>query len=151
MSLLFSQITNYWTRAQYFHAQCHASEPRGFGDLPAPISSGTHIHATERSLKDYWKYLPETKARCLAILTKSNIRLGGGPTISRSSVCTTFSRSFQKKGYIGLAPEYAVPGDMICMIFGAKVPFVLRKAPEKWFELAGETYVYGIMMEKQWI
>jgi hypothetical protein len=57
----------------------------------------------------------------------------------------------KKKGYIGLAPEYAVPGDMMCMIFGAMVPFVLRKAPEKWFELAGETYVYGIMMEKQWI
>jgi hypothetical protein len=37
------------------------------------------------------------------------------------------------------------------MIFGAIVPFVLMKAPEKWFELAGETYAYGIMMEKQGI
>ena len=34
---------------------------------------------------------------------------------------------------------------MMCMIFGAMVPFVLRKAPEKWFELAGETYVHLIM------
>jgi hypothetical protein len=38
-----------------------------------------------------------------------------------------------------------VPGGMICMTFGAIVPFVLRKAREKWFELAGETYVHGIM------
>jgi hypothetical protein len=36
---------------------------------------------------------------------------------------------------------------MIYIIFGAIVPFVLMKAPEKWFELAGET----VMMEKQWI
>jgi hypothetical protein len=96
MSLLFSQIANYWTRAQYFHAQCHASELRGFRVLPAPISSGTHIHATERSLMDYWKYLPETKARYLAILTRLKLRLDGGE-LSPAAVSAQLSAVHFKK------------------------------------------------------
>jgi hypothetical protein len=130
MSLLFNQIANYWTRAQYLHAQCHASKLRGFGDLPAPISSGTHIHATERSLKDYWQYLPETKARCLAILTRLKVRLGGGIYWIGTRICG--SRRYDMHDIWS--------DSSVCV-----------KAPERWFELAGETYVYGIMMEKQWV
>ena len=48
-------------------------------------------------------------------------------------------------GYVGLAPKHALPGDKICVIFGAIVPFVLRKMPGKGFELMGEAYVHGVM------
>jgi hypothetical protein len=49
------------------------------------------------------------------------------------------------KGYVGLAPEHAVPGDILCVIIGAIVPYVLRRVPEGGFELVGEAYVHGIM------
>ncbi|PMD46045.1 HET-domain-containing protein [Hyaloscypha variabilis F] len=56
-----------------------------------------------------------------------------------------FRPFFSKKGYIGLAPEFAAPGDTICVILGAIAPYVLRKVSGGGFELVGEAYVHGIM------
>jgi len=50
-----------------------------------------------------------------------------------------------EKGYVGLAPKHALPGDKICVILGAIVPYVLRRVVEEGFELVGEAYVHGIM------
>jgi hypothetical protein len=49
------------------------------------------------------------------------------------------------KGYVGLIPAHSEPGDLICIIFGAIVPFVLRKLQNGQYELIGEAYVHGIM------
>jgi len=49
-------------------------------------------------------------------------------------------------GYIGLCPKYAVPGDKIVYLRGAKVPFVLRPTSrENEFTLVGEVYLHGFM------
>ena len=48
-------------------------------------------------------------------------------------------------GYVGLLPVHSKPGDLICIIFGAIVPFVLRKLDNGQYELIGEAYVHGIM------
>lgn len=48
-------------------------------------------------------------------------------------------------GYVGLLPAHSKRGDLICIIFGAIVPFVLRKLDNGQYELIGEAYVYGIM------
>jgi hypothetical protein len=56
-----------------------------------------------------------------------------------------FRPFISKKGYIGMAPEFANPGDAICIIFGAIAPYILRRHPDKRYELMGETYVHGIM------
>jgi hypothetical protein len=50
-----------------------------------------------------------------------------------------------EKGYVGLAPKHALPGDKVCVILGAIVPYVLRRVGEEGFELVGEAYVHGIM------
>jgi hypothetical protein len=49
------------------------------------------------------------------------------------------------EGYVGLVPAHSLPGDSICILYGAIVPFVLRRAINGEFELVGEAYVYGIM------
>jgi len=49
------------------------------------------------------------------------------------------------KGYVGLVPAHSLPGDFICILYGAIVPFVLRRVANGTFELVGEAYVYGIM------
>lgn len=49
------------------------------------------------------------------------------------------------EGYVGLVPAHSRPGDIICVIFGAIVPFVLRKLQNEQYELIGEAYVFGIM------
>ncbi|OCL05183.1 hypothetical protein AOQ84DRAFT_299424, partial [Glonium stellatum] len=35
-------------------------------------------------------------------------------------------------------------GDVVCILFGADVPFILRKT-ETGYRLVGESYVHGIM------
>jgi hypothetical protein len=56
-----------------------------------------------------------------------------------------FQPFISKKGYFGMAPEFVSHGDAICIIFGAIAPYVLRRHPEKGYELIGEAYVHGIM------
>lgn len=63
-----------------------------------------------------------------------------------SAVCG-FRRFFKTSGrFYGLAPCAAKEGDLICILFGSTVPFVLRldDASGKW-GLVGECYVHGFM------
>ena len=56
------------------------------------------------------------------------------------------SRAFfrTREGYIGLGPDYLEIGDIICVLFGGRVPYILR--PEKdYFLLVAECYVQGVM------
>jgi hypothetical protein len=68
-----------------------------------------------------------------------------------------------EKGYIGMVPPLSInrdekgEGDVICLIRGAQVPFVLRPvmsvdptsdatpAERRQFQLVGEAYIHGIM------
>ena len=51
-----------------------------------------------------------------------------------------------EKGRLGLAPSSIQAGDTICVFFGGKVPFSLRKTPdEDWYTLVDETYLHGFM------
>jgi hypothetical protein len=72
-----------------------------------------------------------------------------------TSVLTgTYNRRFfiSEKGYIGLAPSNAAPGDKIAVLFGGKVPYILRRnepastgtSGTTWTFL-GDSYVHGIM------
>lgn len=56
-----------------------------------------------------------------------------------------FRPSISRKGYVRLAPTSALPGDIVCVVFGAIVQYVLRRISGKGFELVGEAYVHGIM------
>jgi hypothetical protein len=56
------------------------------------------------------------------------------------------------KGYIGMGPPHTKSGDQVWILYGGRVPFVLRKAPEnsalsetQKFTLVGDAYVHGIM------
>ena len=45
---------------------------------------------------------------------------------------------------LGLVPDFAKPGDLVCVLDGSSTPMVLRKI-ERDFESIGECYVHGIM------
>jgi hypothetical protein len=49
------------------------------------------------------------------------------------------------KGYIGFGPPEVQKGDVVCLIFGANSPFVLRKVHGDQYRLVGEVYCDGIM------
>lgn len=50
------------------------------------------------------------------------------------------------KGYLGLAHESLQVGDVVCILSGGDVPFLLRpSATDGTFELHSECYVHGVM------
>lgn len=71
------------------------------------------------------------------------------------SACNDRRFAVTKKGYLAMVPKLAEAGDRVCLIFGADVPFILRKAPlqksrdkygdRQCYYLVGESFVHGIM------
>jgi hypothetical protein len=53
-----------------------------------------------------------------------------------------FSTSF---GYLGLGPEMLQSGDVVCVLYGATVPYILRPQNGHYI-LIGEAYVHGAML-----
>ena len=47
-------------------------------------------------------------------------------------------------GRIGMVPRSAAAGDIVCVLYGGRVPFVLRPC-EKGYTLIGECYIHGLM------
>lgn len=47
--------------------------------------------------------------------------------------------------YIGLGPCLMQSGDKLCLIYGTKVSFLIRRRREGGFRLVRECYVYGLM------
>jgi hypothetical protein len=62
------------------------------------------------------------------------------PCINRRFIIT-------ENGFYGLAPAMAQVGDLCCVLFGARTPFVIRQVSSspKCHELVGEGYIHGIM------
>ncbi|KAH8648335.1 hypothetical protein BGZ60DRAFT_423157 [Tricladium varicosporioides] len=59
---------------------------------------------------------------------------------------TLIERSFfrTEEGYVGLGPYVIQPGDLVGVLFGINVPYILRPVHEG-FLLIGECYVHGVM------
>ena len=65
---------------------------------------------------------------------------------SRSANGASKNRIFAKtnRGYYVLGPKVMQPGDVVCVLFGGKVPFCLRPLGDRYL-LVGECYVHGLM------
>jgi Heterokaryon incompatibility protein (HET) len=65
-------------------------------------------------------------------------------------MCDGRSFFFTEKGYFGLGSWIAKPGDRVCVMFGAKCPFLLREwsadaGTEKRYKLVQDAYVHMLM------
>ncbi|KAF4633367.1 hypothetical protein G7Y89_g4750 [Cudoniella acicularis] len=58
---------------------------------------------------------------------------------SKRRFCKTAS------GRLGFVPNSAQEGDVICIMYGGEVPYVLRPAKSGFFKLVGECFIDGIM------
>jgi hypothetical protein len=58
-----------------------------------------------------------------------------------------YSRRFitTRNGKMGLAPVPTRPGDLVCILFGAAVPFILRAKNNEHYEVIGQAYIEGYM------
>lgn len=71
---------------------------------------------------------------------------GDAATWARAANGASGNRVFAKTkdGYYVLGPKLMMPGDVICIFQGAKVPFCLRRSGTKYL-LIGECYMHGVM------
>ena len=46
---------------------------------------------------------------------------------------------------MGLGPRLIEPGDLICVLLGSQVPFVLRRLVDECYVLVGKCYCHGVM------
>lgn len=66
--------------------------------------------------------------------------------LDMTMVCTGRTFLLTQNGYYGLGSCMAKPGDICCILFGATVPFLLRKTDkEGHYKLVAEAYIHGIM------
>jgi hypothetical protein len=59
--------------------------------------------------------------------------------------CTQMRRCITKRGYLSHVPLSSQVGDVICVIFGSAIPFVIRAEGQESWRLIGESYCHGIM------
>lgn len=124
------------------------------------VQSAGHECMPYNSISDHvWlqkaaKYIVETLGPCNDI--SDGIRTAaGGPDSeasrtqwSRWATAASAGRIFATtgKGYYVLGPAALEVGDVVCVLFGAKVPFCLRPIlGGKKYLLVGECYVHGLM------
>lgn len=58
---------------------------------------------------------------------------------SKRRICLT------RKDKLAFVPQSAKETDIICVLYGSRVPYVLRRIEEGYYQVIGECYVYGIM------
>ena len=150
MSLLFSEIAKFWDRAQEF--PCPVSiDPQFWKEALWRVPCADqqwHAYARRRAKLGAQDGLLEILDRNRGEMSgfKDEVKAAAWQRYYLAMQCLYDFRPFlSKKGYIGMAPEFTIPGDMVCVIFGAIVPYVLRRVSKTRFELVGEAYVHGIM------
>jgi hypothetical protein len=105
-----------------------------------------------RGLDLWWTYYVNTSESPLESLdpgpsTKIFLHISD---ILKSTVGRRLFLTSDPIGLMGLAPEEAEAGDVIAVLYGANVPFIIRKAGqtengETCWKLVGDSYVHGIM------
>lgn len=124
------------------------------------VSEKTRATFEDRILHDEWWWIillmeHEQDAQEYSKKLRREV-LHGVNQLSLSIYSYTAGRRFfrTKTGYIGVGPSRMEEGDQICVLFGGKTPFILRrenpeakvqaKSAEKWI-FVGDAYVHGIM------
>ncbi|KAJ9640022.1 hypothetical protein H2199_006256 [Coniosporium tulheliwenetii] len=107
-----------------------------------------------RHLADFAAYQSRVYdiARSVSDSTKESLQpredVGGGDWYRyarrASQLCAHRKLFISKKGYLALGPEVLQEGDLCCILYGAKMPFILRRRDDHYI-LLGESYIHGIM------
>jgi hypothetical protein len=108
----------------------------------------------------YMKFIPSAADRFCDYLKEAHSSVSGirglSEAIPDSKTHTTIEASIQrwsskrrfcvtKNGALACVPTTARHGDIICVLFGGEVPYVLRPTRTGFYWVIGECYVNGIM------
>jgi hypothetical protein len=123
----------------------------------------TGLRAAENDLgrhfSNFSSYLQQLRKKCLRtaesgstdniteLFSLTDAAKGGDWThymIDSLRVCKNRRFFITKKGYLGIGPATSNDGDVCCVLFGATVPFILKRHDSQYL-LVGECYIHDIM------
>ncbi|KAF2810809.1 HET-domain-containing protein [Mytilinidion resinicola] len=136
------------SRPQQESALQYLAEIRAFvAQSPRISPGGEDFHASRIAVADFHgsANIPQLWERahtgCLQLLGESKLEV----FYERSLNAVHSVRPFiSTSGFVGLAPLRVQVGDVVCILLGGDVPYLLRKCGESYI-LVGEAYVHGIM------
>lgn len=64
--------------------------------------------------------------------------------VDASNLCRYRKLFVTREGYIGLGPQAMQAGVLCCILFGARLPYILRRVCGR-YVLVGESYIHGVM------
>ncbi|KAH7124993.1 heterokaryon incompatibility protein, partial [Dactylonectria estremocensis] len=133
----------------------------GFWRIPVgdveQLSTLELCRATSSSLKGYQKLFhnceAEEQVKALSTVAEAEALFQqrhedeGASTRYRARLAEMRNKRpyLSKEGYVGMGPVTTAPGDVIAVLVGARVPFVLRPKGAGKFSFLGEAYCDGIM------
>jgi hypothetical protein len=121
--------------------------------------AATFVHGYRINYEDYEEHVePDFSAYALHIATLCAQEASRYPSLAQVATKGDWKRymheahsmSYRRscimttQGYLGSVPNATEVGDVICILYGCKVPYVLRPVDGHFF-LVGDAYIHGIM------
>ena len=91
-----------------------------------------------------WMALPSTAFEPEDLVAESGVQENLSFVASFQQATRNRRFFITEEGQLGLGPRLIEPGDLVCVLLGSEVPFVLRKAGDC-YVLVGECYYHGFM------
>jgi hypothetical protein len=96
-----------------------------------------------------WHVVHDLQARttrCILATWTAEARKAVGSSIDKVSKLCSRAYLSTAGGRVGLSPRNMAAGDWVCIVYGAKVPYILRSRPASAeMEFIGDSYVDGVM------
>jgi len=72
---------------------------------------------------------------------------GSASRFGTTSIRACYQRLFfaTRSGLTGVGPREMLPGDVVALLYGGKMPFLLREDGDGRYKLVSDCYVHGIM------
>jgi hypothetical protein len=110
-----------------------------------------HLYPTGESMETAWTAtltagrLANTRTAKRGLAESQSARQSCSLSVARRS-CYGRRQFFTENGYMGIGPGTMRKGDLVCVLFGGCVPYILRPTDtDNMYKFVGESYVHGIM------
>lgn len=126
-------------------ADHHALADRTAGQIIKDGSAYLHNLLCSRETPESYSLWPTDKENMIEVL---GLLSKGGSAEIYAALATNFCSNRKlfvtREGRLGIGPPGTQPGDMVYVLFGGEVPYVLRTQGSR-FLFVGESYIHGLM------
>lgn len=118
-------------------------EIRGLPDYNATLTDYSHLFGYGMEIENWPN---ELKIRFILRLHSKMVAW-----LQHEIFLNTYHKTFliTRDGYMGTCPRWAEASDLVVLIAGLKLPFIVRRAGEH-YKLIGPAYIEGIMKGERW-